>query len=105
AGRSLLLLVSLMALFFILRDGEALHTRAMQLAEHQLGPFGERFLDQLVLAVRGTVGGTIAVAIGEGVLIGAGYVVAGVPHALFLALLPTAFPLLPFGARGVVSGP
>ena len=103
AGRSLLLLVSLMALFFILRDGEALHERVAQLAEHQLGPFGQRFLDQLVLAVRGTVGGTIAVAIGEGVLIGAGYVVAGVPHALFVALLTTAFALLPFGAWAVFS--
>jgi predicted PurR-regulated permease PerM len=103
AGRSLLLLVSLMALFFILRDGEALHARAKRLAEHQLGPFGRRFLNELVLAVRGTVGGTIAVAIGEGVLIGLGYVVTGVPHAMFLALLTTAFALLPFGAWAVFS--
>lgn len=98
ASRSLLLLVGLMALFFILRDGETLHARAATLAEHQLGPFGPRFLDQMVLAVRGTVGGTIAVAVGEGVLIGIGYAVAGVPHAFFLALLTTAFALLPFGA-------
>jgi predicted PurR-regulated permease PerM len=103
ASRSLLLLVGLMALFFILRDGEALHARATQLAEHQLGSFGQRFLDQLVLAVRGTVGGTIAVAVGEGVLIGLGYVVTGVPHAVFLALLTTAFALLPFGAWAVFS--
>ena len=103
ASRSLLLLVGLMALFFLLRDGEALHTRTTQLAEHQLGPFGQRFIDQLVLAVRGTVGGTIAVAIGEGVLIGLGYVVTGVPHAVFLALLTTAFALLPFGAWAVFS--
>ena len=103
ASRSLLLLVGLMALFFILRDGETLHARTVQLAEHQLGPFGSRFLDQMVLAVRGTVGGTIAVAIGEGVLIGFGYVVTGVPHALFLALLTTAFALLPFGAWAVFS--
>lgn len=98
ASRSLLLLVGLMALFFILRDGELLQARTLALAEHQLGPFGQRFLDQLVLAVRGTVGGTIAVAVGEGVLIGLGYAVAGVPHAFFLALLTTAFALLPFGA-------
>jgi predicted PurR-regulated permease PerM len=98
ASRSLLLLVGLMALFFLLRDGELLHARAMVLAEHQLGPFGKRFLDQMVLAVRGTVGGTLAVAIGEGVLIGLGYSVTGVPHAFLLALLTTAFALLPFGA-------
>ena len=98
ASRSLLLLVGLMALFFLLRDGEMLHERATVLAEHQLGPFGKRFLDQMVLAVRGTVGGTLAVAIGEGVLIGIGYSVTGVPHAFLLALLTTAFALLPFGA-------
>lgn len=98
ASRSLLLLVGLMALFFILRDGESLQHRIMQIAEHQLGPFGRRFVDQLVLAVRATVGGTILVAVGEGVLIGLGYAIAGVPHAFFLALLTTAFALLPFGA-------
>ena len=103
ASRSLLLLVGLMALFFILRDGEALHARTAEFAEHHLGPFGQRFLHQLVLAVRGTVGGTIAVAIGEGLLIGLGYAVAGVPHAVFLALLTTAFALLPFGAWAVFS--
>ncbi|HEY6815825.1 MAG TPA: AI-2E family transporter, partial [Croceibacterium sp.] len=103
ASRSLLLLVGLMALFFMLRDGEMLHARAMTLAEHQLGPFGRRFLDQLVLAVRGTVGGTIAVALGEGVLIGLGYAVTGVPHAFFLALLTAAFALLPFGAWAMFS--
>jgi predicted PurR-regulated permease PerM len=98
ASRSLLLLVGLMALFCILRDGEVLEAHVRRFARLQLGAFGERFLDQLVLAVRGTVVGTIAVAIGEGVLIGAGYAVAGVPHPLFFALLTAAFAMLPFGA-------
>jgi predicted PurR-regulated permease PerM len=103
ASRSLLLLVGLMALFFLLRDGEALGAQVAQFAEHQLGPFGPRFLEQLVLAVRATVVGTIAVAIGEGLVIGTGYVVAGVPHALLLALLTMTFAMLPFGAWIVFS--
>jgi predicted PurR-regulated permease PerM len=98
ASRSLLLLVGLMALFFLLRDGEALGAQAMRLAEHQLGPFGPRFLGQLVFAVRATVVGTIAVAIGEGVIIGLGYAVAGVPHPVLFALLTMTFAMLPFGA-------
>jgi predicted PurR-regulated permease PerM len=98
ASRSLLLLVGLMALFFLLRDGEALGTQAEQLAEHQLGAFGPRFLKQLVFAVRATVVGTVAVAIGEGLIIGIGYAVAGVPHPVLFALLTMAFAMLPFGA-------
>lgn len=103
ASRSLLLLVGLMALFFLLRDGERLAVQVGQLAEHQLGAFGPRFLEQMVFAVRATVIGTIAVAIGEGLVIGAGYVVAGVPHALLLALLTMTFAMLPFGAWIVFS--
>lgn len=98
ASRSLLLLVGLMALFCILRDGEMLAAQVRRFARLELGPFGDRFLDQMVLAVRGTVVGTLAVAIGEGVLIGVGYAVAGVPHPLFFALLTAAFAMLPFGA-------
>ncbi|MBO9517992.1 MAG: AI-2E family transporter [Porphyrobacter sp.] len=102
-SRSLLLLVSLMALFFILRDGEKLGAQARTLAHHQLGPFGERFADELVMAVRGTVIGTIVVAIAEGALIGGAYGVAGVPHPVFLGFLTAAFAMLPFGAWAVFS--
>ncbi|WP_156457718.1 AI-2E family transporter [Altererythrobacter sp. Root672] len=102
-SRSLLLLVGLMALFFILRDGERLGAQAKSLAVHQLGPFGERFVDELVVAVRGTVIGTIVVAIAEGALIGAAYAVAGVPHPVFLGFLTAAFAMLPFGAWAVFS--
>jgi predicted PurR-regulated permease PerM len=103
ASRSLLLLVGLMALFFLLRDGDALHARISQLAEHQLGPFGQRFLDQLVMAVRGTVGGRSPWRSVKASSSVSATVVAGVPHAVFLVLLTMAFALLPFGA-GRCSG-
>jgi hypothetical protein len=77
ATGSLLLLVGLMALFFLLRDGDALAAQTRRFAQAQFGKFGDHFLDQTVLAIRGTVIGTIAVAIGEGVLIGGGYALAG----------------------------
>lgn len=102
-SRSLLLLVGLMALFFILRDGEKLGSEARRFAGIQLGPFGERFVGELVVAVRGTVIGTIVVAIAEGALIGAAYAVAGVPHPVFLGFLTAAFAMLPFGAWAVFS--
>jgi predicted PurR-regulated permease PerM len=52
----------------------------------------------MVTTVRGTVNGTILVAVGEGILIGIGFVIAGVPHAPLFAILTTAFAMLPMGA-------
>ena len=42
--------------------------------------------------------GTIVVAVAEGLLIGAGYVLAGVPNAIVFTILTIAFAMLPFGA-------
>jgi len=44
------------------------------------------------------VNGTVLVAIGEGVVIGAGYVVAGVPKPYLFAILTAAFAMVPLGA-------
>ena len=52
----------------------------------------------MVDATRGTVNGTVLVAVGEGLLIGVGYLIAGVPNAVFFTILTTAFAMLPFGA-------
>ena len=42
--------------------------------------------------------GTIVVALAEGLLIGIGYGVAGVPNAVLFTFLTIAFAMLPFGA-------
>jgi len=88
----------LLVLFFLLRDGERVGTRLLTVADGWLGTPGERLAEKMVEAVRGTVVGTLAVAVGEGVLIGAAYLVTGVPHAVLFGLLTTAFALVPFGA-------
>jgi predicted PurR-regulated permease PerM len=93
-----LLLVTLMALFLLLRDGERVAGRVLALTDRTLGEPGERLAGELVEAVRGTAVGTVVVALGEGLLIGAGYVVAGVPHAVLLGVLTAGFALLPLGA-------
>jgi predicted PurR-regulated permease PerM len=48
--------------------------------------------------VRGTVTGTVVVAVVEGIIIGAAYVVAGVPAPFLFAFLTAAFAMLPLGA-------
>ncbi|MPR06575.1 AI-2E family transporter [Microvirga tunisiensis] len=54
--------------------------------------------ESMASAVRGTVNGTILVAVGEGILIGIGFMLAGVPNAALFAVLTTAFAMLPLGA-------
>ena len=52
----------------------------------------------MVETIRGTVNGTILIAVVEGALIGVVYFIAGVPHALLFTLLTMAFAMVPFGA-------
>jgi predicted PurR-regulated permease PerM len=98
AYRLLLLLITFMALFLLLRDGEHIAGRVSALVDRALGGPGDQLAGKLVHAVHGTVSGTVLVALGEGVLIGAGYVTAGVPNAVLFALLTAAFAMLPLGA-------
>jgi predicted PurR-regulated permease PerM len=98
ARGSMLILVTLLALYALLRHGDRLGSHSNALAAHLLGGFGSRFTDRLITAVRGTVAGTVLVALGEGALIGIGYAAAGVPRAFLFAILTVTFAMLPFGA-------
>jgi predicted PurR-regulated permease PerM len=98
AARSMFFLVTLLALFLMLRDGERLAGTAVATARRFYGEFGERFVVRLTEAVRGAVNGTVFVAIGEGTLIGASYAIAAVPRPVLFALVTIAFAMLPFGA-------
>jgi predicted PurR-regulated permease PerM len=98
AARSMFFLVTLLALFLMLRDGERLAESAVSTARRFYGEFGERFVVRLTEAVRGAVNGTVFVAIGEGTLIGASYAIAEVPRPVLFALVTIAFAMLPFGA-------
>jgi len=93
----------LLALFFVFRDGEGLGRRFLALVDQWLGDPGKRVAENLARVIRGTVNGTVLVALGEGTLIGIGYFVTGVPQPLLLAALTVAFALLPFGAWVVFS--
>lgn len=96
--RLILALLTFMALFLLLRDGAAIGDRLLAVAGGWLGQPGERLMHKMVIAVRGVVNGTVIVAIAEGVLIGIGYWLAGVPHAVLFSLLTAAFAMLPLGA-------
>jgi predicted PurR-regulated permease PerM len=48
--------------------------------------------------VRGTVNGLVLVGLGEGVLLGIGYAVAGLSHAVLFGLVTAVLAMVPFGA-------
>ncbi len=87
-----------LTLFILLRHGERIGDRVLATIDRWFGAPGERLAETMAAAVRGTVNGTILVAVGEGVLIGIGLMVAGVPHAVLFAILTAAFAMLPLGA-------
>ena len=97
-NRAFMFFFSLVALFVLLRNGRWIAQRFLDTADRIFGDPGEGLAGKMADAIRGTVNGTIVVAIGEGALIGLGYVIAGVPNALLFTVLTAAFAMLPFGA-------
>jgi hypothetical protein len=97
-NRLLLLLVVLITLFFLLRDAVWIGERVLGTADRLLGDPGERLASKMVDAVRGTVTGTVVVAVSEGVLIGVAYVLAGISNPFMFTILTIVFAMLPLGA-------
>ncbi|AWM05504.2 AI-2E family transporter [Bradyrhizobium symbiodeficiens] len=96
--RLFLMFFSLVALFVLLRNGRLLASRFLETCDKLFGEAGEGLVEKMVDATRGTVNGTVLVAAGEGLLIGVGYLIAGVPNAIIFTILTTALAMLPFGA-------
>ena len=96
--RLFLFLITLIALFLVLRDGAWLADHALATAGRLLGNPGERLMIKIVDAIRATVNGTVAAAIVKGAVIGIAYVVTGVPHPLLFAVATMVLAMVPLGA-------
>ena len=96
--RLFMLFFSLFALFVLLCNGRFAANRFLETCDRILGDPGEGVIEKIVDSIRGTVNGTVVVAVGEGLLIGVGYLVAAVPNAVMFTIFTTAFAMLPFGA-------
>jgi len=89
---------TLLTLFFLFRDGSAFSRQLIVLSDRVLGTQGERIGRHMVQAVLGTVNGLVLVGLGEGVLLGVAYILAGLPHSVPIALLTGVVAVIPFGA-------
>lgn len=94
---------TLLGLFFILRNADDV---VEQLKAGSLRAFGEAGEDiglHIIYSVHGTVSGLVLVGLGEGVLLGGAYIVAGAPHPLLFGLLTAILAMVPFGAVAAIG--
>jgi predicted PurR-regulated permease PerM len=89
---------TMLTLFFLFRDGTAFSRKLRELSDRVLGAQGERVGQHMVQAVLGTVNGLVLVGLGEGVLLGIAYILAGLPHPVSIAVLTGILAVIPFGA-------
>lgn len=98
AGMLLTLLFMLITLFFLYRDGEKLALQLDTVGERILPERWNRFSRVVPATVSATVVGMTLVAIGEGIVLGIAYWIAGVPSAVVFGVITGFMALIPGGA-------
>ncbi|ULJ73291.1 AI-2E family transporter [Rhizobium gallicum] len=94
----LTLLFMLMALFFVYRDGASFSRQIDMLGERILPNRWERISRVVPATISSTVMGMTLIAIGEGIVLGVAYWIAGVPSPVTLGVLTGIMALIPGGA-------
>lgn len=89
---------TLVTLFFLFKDGEILSRSLLLLGHRLFGPRGEEVGRQIIASIHGTVDGLVFVGLGEGLVLGIAYHIAGVPHATLLGAATAIAAIIPFGA-------
>jgi predicted PurR-regulated permease PerM len=96
--------IMLFLLFFFLRDGDAMLVRVRRLI-----PLDEvrkeRLFRQLSGVTRAIVVGTSVTALLQGVLVGIGFTIAGLPSPVVFGVLAALLSMLPVGGAAFVWGP
>ena len=98
AHRVVLFGFTLLTLFFLFKDGDRCGGQMQRASERAFGPAGERIGRQMIASVHGTVDGLVLVGLGEGFILGVGYVLAGVPHPSLFGLFTAIAAMVQFGA-------
>ena len=96
--RLVLLLFTLLTLFFLFRDGWALAERLRDLSDRVIGLRGERIARQMIAAVHGTVNGLVLVGLAEGILLGIVYFAVGLPYPASVGAVTGVAAVIPFAA-------
>ncbi|MFU1949482.1 AI-2E family transporter, partial [Bordetella avium] len=94
----LTLLFMLITLFFVYKDGKSMVAQLDILGERVLPARWKRFSRVVPATVSSTVTGMCLIALGEGVVLGLAYWIAGVPSPVLLGVITGFMALIPGGA-------
>jgi predicted PurR-regulated permease PerM len=104
ARRVTTLLFSLLIVFFMFRESDALLRQFHVVGTRLFGDPAQRLASVVTGAVRGTVDGLLLIGIAEAALLGIAYAVSGVPHAVLLGVLTGVLSAIPFASPLVFIG-
>lgn len=104
AHRLVTLVFTVAIVFFLYQHGEDLARKSLDLLRRSTGESGTRYGSQAAVAIRATVSGLVLVGLGEGLLIGLAYALAGAPHPALLGLLTGVLAMIPFAAPVIFGG-
>ncbi len=96
------LALSIFIAFFFFRDGAKIVERLNVVAARLSGERGGRLLEVAGKTIRGVVYGILGTALAQAVLMGIGFLIAGVPAAALLALLTFFFSVVPVLGTAIV---
>jgi predicted PurR-regulated permease PerM len=106
AGRIILIVIlSLMIFFFLLKDGRSIRTGLERMAVRLGGEKGRRLLFLAGATMRSVVYGILGAAAVQGIMAIFGLWISGVPSPLFIGLVAGLFALIPVGLIQVVLLP
>lgn len=97
-GLALSLLFMLITLFFVYRNGTDIAVQVNKVGEHVLPGRWKRFSGVVPTTISSTVTGMTLIAIGEGIVLGIAYWVAGAPSPVTLGVATAFMALIPGGA-------
>jgi len=102
--RAIVFSFTLITLFFLLRDRDAILAQLRTAGERLLGPAGERIGVQAVRSVRGVIDGLVLVGIVEGAIMAVVYLGFGVPRPLLFGAVTAVAAMIPFASTLVFVG-
>ena len=88
----------MITLFFIYKDGAAMMAQLDRVGERILPLRWQRFSRVVPATVSSTVMGMTLIAVGEGIVLGLAYKIAGVPSAFLLGVITGCMAMIPGGA-------
>ena len=99
----LIILFTILVLFFLYQEGESLARNLRRLLRHHIGERAEAYLDVATRALRASVNSMLVVALVDGFASAIAYRLAGVPHPMVWGAITGSFALVPFLGYAAVA--